>query len=146
MTTGPSVALPAGVVVEHLPDRAPAADVGPTDVGWNHGGELGALHDRVVDRFLRRLCERLGGQPQEIEIARAAGDGRLRGLRHGRLEALDLAQHGSSAEQEIAAVPEIALRRHNVAAVAASGFSTNASTARADAPLSFRRDGYSRNR
>ena len=57
-------------------------------------------------------------------------------LGHFRLEALDLAQHDVGAEQEIAAVPEIVVG-DVAAAVAASGFSTKASTANAGPPLSF---------
>ena len=102
--------IAGGVMVEHIPDRAPAADVRPAEIGGNHGGELGALHDGIVDRLLRRARERLGREPQEIEVAREAGDRRLGGLRHRRLEALDLAQHGGGVKQEIAAVPEIAIR------------------------------------
>jgi hypothetical protein len=75
----------------------------------NHGGELGAFHYRVVDRFLRRARERLRRKPQEIDVARKPGDGCLGGLRDLRLEALDLCQHGARMEQEVAAVPEIAV-------------------------------------
>lgn len=42
------------IVIAKVPHRAPAADIRPTEIGGNHGGELGALHDHIVDRFLRR--------------------------------------------------------------------------------------------
>src|SRR6266566_8161430 len=91
ITTGPSVALP-GVVIEDVPDRAPAADVRPTEIGGNHGGKLGTLHDGVINRFPGGAREGFACQPQKIEVARKARDRRLGGLGHRRLEALDLAE------------------------------------------------------
>src|SRR5262249_53802219 len=51
----------------------------------------------------------LRGEPHEIEIVRYARDRGFSGLRHNRLEALDLAQHRRGVKQEIAAVPEVAI-------------------------------------
>src|SRR6516165_4787722 len=91
--------IAGGVVIEHVPHRAPAADVRPPQIGRNHGGELGTLHDGVIDRFFGRACERFACQPQKIEVAREAGNRRLGGLGHRRLEALDLAEHGRGVKQ-----------------------------------------------
>jgi hypothetical protein len=67
------------IVIEHVPERTPAADIRPTKVGGNYGGELCTLLHGTVDRFLRRACKRLGGKPQEIKVAPGFGvttDGR----------------------------------------------------------------------
>ena len=90
--------IAGGVMIEDVPDGAPAADIRPTQIGRNDRRELRALHDRIVDRFLRRAGEGFARQPQKIEVASEAGDGRLGGLGHRRLAALDLAEHGRGVE------------------------------------------------
>jgi len=56
------------IVVEHIPYRTPAADIGPANIDWNDRRALCALHDRIVDRLLWRACERLRRKPHKIEI------------------------------------------------------------------------------
>ena len=97
------------VALGDVEDRVPGADVGPAKVAGDHGGAVGLLHHRVVDRFLRRAGERLGLEPQKAEIVVGAGDRRLDRLRHRRLEACELGQQHVGAEQEIAGIPQIAL-------------------------------------
>src|SRR5262249_61865988 len=46
----------------------------------------------------------------EIGVAREAGNRRLGGLGHRRLETLDLAEHSRGVKQEVAAVPQIPFR------------------------------------
>ena len=46
--------IAGGVVIENVPDRVPAADIGPTDVSGNHGGELGTDDDRPESLYVGR--------------------------------------------------------------------------------------------
>ena len=54
------------VAFGQLPDRLPIADIRPADVGGDDCGLAGALHDCVVDRFLRRLGEGLRVEDEEV--------------------------------------------------------------------------------
>jgi len=62
------------VAFGQLPDRLPIADIRPADVGGDDRGLAGALHDCVVDRFLRRLGEGLRVEDQEVQILFGLGD------------------------------------------------------------------------
>jgi hypothetical protein len=98
MTTRPSVAL-LGIVIDNIPDRAPAADIRPAEICGHGVGELGALDDGIINRFLRRARETLGSNPQEIEDRGLRPNRGLCGLGHCRLETLDLAEHGPTLAQ-----------------------------------------------
>src|SRR5215468_1814794 len=88
----------SGIVIENVPHRAPAADIRPAQVGRDYGCELGALHDRIVDRLLGRTREGLAREPQEVEVAREAANCGSRRLGHGRFKPLDLRAHGGGVE------------------------------------------------
>ena len=54
--------IAGSIMIENVPDRAPTADIRPTDVGRNHGGEFGTDDDRPelavcwAERFARHLA------------------------------------------------------------------------------------------
>src|ERR1700722_19120931 len=94
------------IVRQYVPDRIPAANIGPAEIDGNDGGARGPLHHGVIDRFLRRPCERFGRQTQEVEIVLYPVDRRFRRCRYVGFEARDFFEHHIGAKQEIAAVPQ----------------------------------------
>jgi hypothetical protein len=96
------------VAVRQFPHRAPTADVRPADVGRDQRRLLGFLHDRVIDRLLRRLFEGGRVEHQKAQIRRRRLDRRLGRRENLRFEFGDFGLHHIGAENEIAAVPIIA--------------------------------------
>ncbi len=65
----PLTTLPFFIATGKLPDRIPAAEIGPGDRGGNDGRVRGLLHHGIVDRDARALGKALGVEAGEIEIA-----------------------------------------------------------------------------
>ncbi len=70
------------ILAPELPQRAPAADVGPADVGRHHGGAAGALCHRIVEADRRAGGERLDAEADEIEVRLPAGHRAAHRVRH----------------------------------------------------------------
>src|SRR5713226_5195997 len=64
------------------------------------------FHDGMVNRKSGRFAERLGREPEEGEVFLAVAHGALAGAQHGRIDARQLAEIGTGAQQEDSAVPE----------------------------------------
>src|SRR3546814_6289549 len=58
----------AAVLIGHRPQRRPRADIIPADIDRQHGGAIGFLHHRVIDRAGRAIGKSLGAQPHKIDI------------------------------------------------------------------------------
>jgi len=80
----------------------PAADVGPAKRALDHGGAIGALHHRIVDRLLRRAGEGVRLEAEEAEIGGGASNGSLDRLGHFRFELRQLGEQDVGAKQEVA--------------------------------------------
>src|SRR5205809_5953864 len=96
-------------MIEKLPHGVPAADVRPAHVGRNDRRTARPFHERIVDRLLWRLCEGLRIEANEIEIARAGGNGLLRRGGNFRLEPGEFVEQDVGTKDKVAAVPEIIL-------------------------------------
>ncbi len=99
--------IAARVAFAELPDRVPVADVRPADVGGHHGGAACALHDRVIDGFLRRLAERLRVEREKAEITLGVVDRGGRRLEHVGFVGAQFLDHRIGAKEEVAGIPEI---------------------------------------
>ncbi len=105
----PSITLPAGSCgwASHTAFQLPTSDQRNGD--RQHRRQRGALHHGIVDRFLRRLCERRFGEAIEVEVGGEVVDGGLGRLSDLGFEAAEFAQHHLGTEHEVAAVPQIAV-------------------------------------
>src|SRR3954452_24100880 len=52
----------------HPPQRGPAANVVPTELGADHGGSIRVLHDRLVEGNRGRAFELRGAETYEVKI------------------------------------------------------------------------------
>src|SRR3546814_9584891 len=52
----------AAVLIGHRPQRRPRADIIPADIDRQHGGAIGFLHHRVIDRVGRAIGKSLGAE------------------------------------------------------------------------------------
>ena len=101
--------IAASVLRRCVPECAPGADVRPGKCDRQDARHPGPLHDGVIDRDLGRLGEGLGIEAQEIEIRLRLVDGGARRRQHLGRMFLKLFRHDVGPEQEVAAVPQIAL-------------------------------------
>src|SRR5262252_7918410 len=106
---GEHVAVQEVAVVVQRADvaqRGPGTDIAPRHVDRHDRRARRVLHDGVVDREVGRLAERLAGETEESEIFLAVAHRALAGAQHRRVDARQLAEIGTGAQQENSAVPE----------------------------------------
>ncbi|MCY1294388.1 hypothetical protein D9M70_436800 [compost metagenome] len=96
------------VLVVHVPQRRPAADVAPAGIQRHHAGALGLLHHRVVDGVVRATGEGGGVDANHVAAHLAALQGQHAIVVDVRLVRAQLVEVTTGAEQEHAAVPEVA--------------------------------------
>src|SRR3954452_6440642 len=89
----------------HPPQRGPAAHVVPTELGADHGGSIGALHDRLVDGDRGRAFELRGAETYEVKIRLCTVDCGEDARGDVRGQPRQLVEEKTRREQENCAVP-----------------------------------------
>ncbi len=98
------------VLLVHVPDRRPGADIAPAGGHRNHTGQLSLFHHGVVDGVVRAAGE--GGRIDQhfVAVFHAALERDPAGVVDVRVVLLQFIQEDTGAEQEHAAVPVIVAR------------------------------------
>ena len=99
--------IAGGVLAPEVPQRAPAADIGPADIGRHHGGAAGLLGHRVVEADRGAGGERLDAEPDEVEVGPAFGHRAAHRVQHVGRVGLQLFEQRARGEHEHARVPQM---------------------------------------
>src|SRR5256885_16065759 len=99
--------IAGGVLVAHLPQRVPGAEIAPPHPDRYDRGLARMLHDGIVDGVGWAVGERRLVEADEIGIGFGLFEGCLAGGQHFRPQPLQLAEIQGGREQEDAAVPQI---------------------------------------
>ena len=97
------------VLGQDFPQGRPGADVAPADGGGHDDGAVRVLHHGMVERNAAAAGKGGRLQAEKIQVAAAVRDGLLARCQQVRFQRAQFAQAGGGAEQEHAAVPQVAL-------------------------------------
>ena len=93
------------VLIGRFPQGTPTAHITPTGIERQHRTQRRALHHSHIKGHRWALGKGFALQPQELQIRGVVLQGRAAAAHQFRSQALQLSEHGASAEQEHAAVP-----------------------------------------